>query len=557
MSKIFYPSSEKLKYLLASIQQREIALPDFQRDFVWDPRETEELIESICQNFPAGSLLRIKNSEGFYFVPREFSGAPQLDHHAPSYLILDGQQRLTSLYQAFYGVGNHRYFIDLQGLINGLDLEDCIFYLRKNDAKKHYGTIKQQAKSLLFPFQNLFGEAGGFEVWLDQILELNDQSDAEKKGLKQRLRETRKQWLTAAEEYEFPMVTLSDDTSAAAVCTIFETLNRTGVKLSVFDLLAARFWPEEVRLRDLWDQAKKDYRVIADFEVDPYYLLQSVAIVTAKSAPSCKRTDVLAMTVEQIKSGWSPVVQGLADTLSILKNDCGVVLPQWLPYNTILIPSAAILATVTSAKGPEVGAIRNKLMRWFWCSVFGQSYEKAPNSQAVKDFGELKIWFSGGPPPQSVSQFSFDVGLLRQTTPRQRAIYRGVIALVLRNGARDFHSSDPMTAATIVERKIEDHHVFPQAYLGEYLPEVTSTLRDCVLNRALIDKETNGRIWKRPPSDYLAEMEEEVKGKGLETILRSHLLPATPDSSLRQDRFHDFLNDREQLITDQLKDVTS
>jgi hypothetical protein len=233
-----------------------------------------------------------------------------------------------------------------------------------------------------------------------------------------------------------------------------------------------------------------------------------------------------------------------------------VVLPQWLPYNTILIPSAAILAATTHAKGPEVGAIRNKLMRWFWCSVFGQAYEKAPNSQAVKDFTELKGWFSGGAPPQSVSQFSFDIGLLRQTTPRQRAVYRGVIALVLRNGARDFHSSDPMTAATIVERKIEDHHVFPQAFLSQKFPKVTSTLRDCVLNRALIDKETNGRIGKRPPSDYLAEMEQEVKLKGLESILRSHLLPAIPSSSFRQDRFQEFLNDRAELIAEQLKEVT-
>lgn len=556
MSKIFYPSSEKLKYLLESIHQREIALPDFQRDFVWDPRETEELVESICQNFPAGSLLRIKNSAGFYFAPREFSGAPALSGHAPSYLILDGQQRLTSLYQAFYGVGNHRYFIDLRGLIDGQDLEDTVFYLRKSEAKKQYGSLELQAKALVFPFQNLFGEAGGFEVWLDQILEFNPISDSDKKLIKQRLRDTRKRWLGPAEDYEFPMVTLSEDTSAGAVCTIFETLNRTGVKLSVFDLLAARFWPEEIRLRDLWEQAQKDHQIIGDFEVDPYYLLQAVAIVTAKAAPSCKRKDVLDMTVSQIKTGWSSVVHGLAETLQILRNDCGVVLPQWLPYNTILIPAAAIIATTLNAKGPEVGAIRNKLKRWFWCSVFGQAYEKAPNSQAVKDFSELKSWFTGGSPPQTVSQFSFDVNLLRQTTPRQRALYRGVIALILRNGALDFHSGNPMTAASIMERKIEDHHIFPQAFLAKYPSDVSAMLRDCILNRTLIDKETNGRIGKRAPSKYLEEMDKEIKQKGLESILRSHLLPAAPTSSLRQDQFEEFLQDREQLIAKQLKEVT-
>jgi hypothetical protein len=193
MSKIFYPTSEKLSYLLESIHNREIALPDFQRGFVWDPRATEELIESICQNFPAGSLLRIKNSHGFFFAPREVQEAPQLNGHTPSYLILDGQQRLTSLYQALYGVGTHRFFIHLGGLMVGMDLEDCVFYLRKRLAKRDYGTIQQQAEKLTFPFARLFGDGGGFEEWLDQVLEARPESGEEEKELKRKLRDARSQ----------------------------------------------------------------------------------------------------------------------------------------------------------------------------------------------------------------------------------------------------------------------------------------------------------------------------------------------------------------------------
>src|SRR5512137_2952730 len=96
-----YPTSEPLKFMLALIQNREMALPDFQRDFVWDPAATDELIESIISNYPAGTLLRIKNGQQLLFQPRAFEGAPTLNGQKPSYLILDGQQRLTSLYQAF------------------------------------------------------------------------------------------------------------------------------------------------------------------------------------------------------------------------------------------------------------------------------------------------------------------------------------------------------------------------------------------------------------------------------------------------------------------------
>ena len=556
MSKIFYPSSEKLSFLLASIHNREVALPDFQRDFVWDPRETEELLESICRNYPAGGLLRIKNATGFYFAPREFAGAPPLDGHQPSYLILDGQQRLTSLYQALYGAGSHRYFVDLQGLIDGQDIEDGLFYLRQGEARRRYGALEEQAATFTFPLQVLFGEAGAFEEWLDQVLERRPEPDPDKKVLKQRLRDVHRKWLRTVEEYEFPMVTLSEDTPASAVCTIFETLNRTGVKLSVFDLLAARFWSGELRLRDLWDQARRDHPIISEFEVDPYYILQGLALLTARGAPSCKRTDILELDIDQVRRGWGPVVRGLADTLQIVRDDCGVVLPQWLPYYTILIPTAAVLASAASARGPEVGAIRGKLRRWFWCSVFGQAYEKAPNSQAAKDYAELTRWISGGAPPQTVADFSFDPASLRQVTPRQRGIYRGAIALVLRHGARDFHTAERITASMVLEKKIDDHHVFPQKYLEEKRPGISETIRDCVLNRTLIDRATNIRIGKRAPSDYLGEVRQHVGPEQLTTILGSHLLPATEGAPLLADDFDGFLDERQHLVAAQLAEVT-
>jgi hypothetical protein len=556
LARIFYPSSEKLRFLLESIHQREVALPDFQRDFVWDPRATEELIESILQNYPAGSLLRIKNKSGFLFAPREVAGAPALDGHSPSYLVLDGQQRLTALYQALYGRGNHRYFMNLRGLLDGKDLDDCVFYLRKRRAKSRFGTIEKQAAELVFPLEIVFGDSNGFEEWLDQVLSLRPAEGNGRKELKQKLRDLRKAWIHNIEDYEFPVVTLSEETEAEAVCTIFETLNRTGVKLSVFDLLAARFWPENVRLRDRWEDARNQYSILGEFDVDPYYILQAIAIFTARAAPSCKRGDVLKMEVGQIQAGWEPVVRGVADMLQMLRDDCGVVLPGWLPYNPILIPAGAVLAKHEDATGPQVGALRDKMRRWFWCSVFGQAYENAPNSQAVKDAAELTTWFGGGREPDSVRNFSFEPDVLRETTVRQRALYRGCIALILRSEARDFHSGNRITASMVHEKKIDDHHVFPRGHLANSGEDVAATLRDCVLNRTLIDKETNIRIGKRAPAVYLAEIEGEIGADRLNRILQSHLLPVGSASSLRQDRFFDFLVERQQRFAQRIEEVT-
>ena len=556
LARIFYPTSERLRFLLDSIHNREVALPDFQRDFVWDPRATEELIESLLQNYPAGSLLRIRNTSGFLFVPREVAGAPALDGHSPSYLVLDGQQRLTSLYQALYGTGNHRYFMNLRGLLDGGALDDCVFYLRTYRASRRFGTIEKQASELVFPLEVLFGHSNGFEEWLDQVFDLRDEYGDARRELKRQLRNVRKTWIQNIEDYEFPVVTLADETKADAVCTIFETLNRTGVKLSVFDLLAARFWPENVRLRDLWDDARTEFPILEEFSVDPYYILQAIAIFTAKAAPSCKRGDVLEMEVGQIQAGWEPVVRGVADMLQMLRDDCGVVLPGWLPYNPILIPAAAVFAKHEDATGPQVGAIRDKMQRWFWCSVFGQTYENAPNSQAVRDVAELTLWFAGSAEPDSVRNLSFEPEVLRETTVRQRALYRGCIALILRSEARDFHSGNRITASMVLEKKIDDHHVFPRGYLADSGEVVSATLRDCVLNRTLIDKETNIRIGKKAPAVYLDEIEAELGSERLDKVLESHLLPGGTDSSLREGRFSDFLDERQQRFAGRIEEVT-
>ncbi|MGD0650329.1 MAG: DUF262 domain-containing protein [Verrucomicrobiia bacterium] len=559
-----YPTLEPLKFLLQLIHNREMALPDFQRDFVWDPYATQELIESIISNYPAGSLLRIKNGNQLLFQPREIAGAPKLDHQCkPSYLILDGQQRLTSLYRALYGAGDHRFYLNLDALEKGNDLEDSVFYRRKEDGEKLYGTLEQQALSLIFPTSCLLGTADGFSGWQNQVLRVRGTDTNAILDLQERLSKLHKIWVQPVEEYEFPMVTLNEDTSGAAVCMIFETLNRTGVKLSVYDLLTARFWPRDFNLRKKWDDAQEEFPIVDEFRVDPYYILQVIALLEPgldqdgkQRAPSIKRGAILEMEVGQAKKAWDTAVQGLTEALQMLRDDCGVLAPGLLPYNTVVIPMAAVLATQLNTKGAEQGANRLKVQRWFWCSVFGQMYENAPNSQAEKDFMELKRWMSGGAPPESVAEFHFRLSL-RDVRPRQRAVYRGVMALVLQNGALDFHNRGKITSQLLSDKKnpIDDHHIFPRAHCDEkkYAP----ALRDCILNRTFIDRVTNRTLSRRAPSDYFAEIREKHGNHQTEELLDSHALPTGEKSSLTGDQFEDFLTWREERLKEMIEKRTS
>jgi hypothetical protein len=468
------------------------------------------------------------------------------------FLVLDGQQRLTSLYQAFYGVGEHRYYLNVRQLLAGSDFEECVFYLRANRKRvQEYEDPDVQARDLILPLSVLKKGAGEFFGWILYVMA--KAPDQERSQLVTVLRSIGERWIQTIDDYRFPVVTLSDETSADAVCTIFETLNRTGVKLSPFELLTARFWPRNVNLRHLWSTAQDDYPILVDFEIDPYYLLQIVSLA-ARGTPSCKRSDVLDLEARHIEEWWERAVWSLAQGLEILRDDCGVIMSRWLPYNTIVIPLAAVLTKLAVVGGPEVGAVREKLARWFWCAVFGQTYETAPNSQAAKDTMELLGWLTGGEPPETVQRFRFDPRVLRDTTPRQRALYRGTICLVLRHGSRDFYSGAKLTGDLILEHRVDDHHMFPQAYLERQ--SIAARLRDCVLNRTLIDRKTNIRISDRAPADYLTEIRTALGSEKLQALLQSHLLPGGTDSPLWQSDFEAFLAWRQERLWQEIQTVT-
>lgn len=550
--KIFEDTNPRaLKDLLAEVHNLTSVLPDFQRDFVWEPGATQELIVSIASNYPAGSILRVRDAKRV-FAAREFEGAPLLGTSKHTFLVLDGQQRLTSLYQAFYGVGEHRYYLDLGKLRDGSDFEESIFHMRATTRwAKAREDFAIQAKELLLPLSVLKGGAGGFGQWSRKVA--RRLSDKERIALEDALDGIERQWIQAIDDYHFPVVTLSDQTEPDALCTIFETLNRTGVKLSVFELLTARFWPQNIKLRALWEKALANHPIIEAFEVDPYYILQGISLASRK-APSCKRSDVLNMDAGDITAWWDLVVDGLATGLEILRDDCKVILPKWLPYQTLLPPLSAVLARAGNPKTAAAGAQREKLKRWFWCAVFGQIYESAPNSKSAKDVVELLPWLAGGDLPDSVSSFKFDPRALRDVTPRQRAIYRGTICLILGGGARDFHTQSVISGKLMAEEGIDDHHVFPSAYL-ERQGITPARLRDCVLNRTLIDRTTNQMISDRAPSDYLAEIRG-TPGFPFEPVLTSHSLPTSPNSPLLRDDYEGFLEWRQNHLWQEIQRVT-
>jgi len=544
---------------MKQVHDGDLALPDFQRDFVWDPDATEELLESIFRDFPTGSLLFMRHRDDG-FQPRAFAGAPALSGRKPLRLVLDGQQRLTSLYQALYGEGDYSYYIRIEDLESEKPVEDALFHESRKRAKKlGYDEERYQAEKLLLPLRVLFGDTDGFSGWSRRIRRarktLPSFNAKDNEELEERLSRFEQTRLSSVRAYTYPYVELDETVSMEAICKIFETLNRTGVKLTVFELLAARYFAKDLKLRELWHDALKKFPIIGEggFDLDPTTVLQAVALrtPTKDGHVGCQRTDLLRLGAGDIREHWATAVSGFAAVLEMLQQECGVSLARWVPYSTQLIPMAAVWDVVTAPKNAAVGANKLKLQRWFWRAIFRSDYESAANTRAADDFKALKAWFEGGPAPEALAATpqlpDFSV-----VTPSQRAMYRAAVALVARHGATDFYKAKRLTPQAIAASQIDDHHVFPRGYLGD---EFRQELVNSVANRTLIDKQTNIRIGKRAPSDYLAEMEKELGLASLDKILESHLLPEGGTSPLRRDQFDKFIAWRTDRLSIQARDA--
>ncbi|MGN6558754.1 MAG: hypothetical protein ACTHLH_12200 [Solirubrobacterales bacterium] len=270
---------------------------------------------------------------------------------------------------------------------------------------------------------------------------------------------------------------------------------------------------------------------------------------------------MLDLSVEDIAEHWDSVAAGYRAALEMLRDECGVLTGKWLPYGYLLVPLAALWDQAIEIGGPASAVNRARLQRWFWCSGISAAYDRAANTQAAKDYAELRKWIEGGAEPATVADFSFQTERLREVTPKQQSVYKALMSLILRNKAKDFHRGRELTAASIAARRVDDHHIFPRAYLNppDEEPAYPRQIVDCILNRTLIDAETNQRIGKRPPNQYLGEIRDEfdpVDQDAFDEVLDSHLLPTGEDAPLIKADFPAFLDWREERIGAEVAKLT-
>lgn len=363
-----------LQRLLESINKGRIALPEFQRDFDWSEEDVKELLITTFTGWPAGSLLLLQGRHDLFRL-RAFEGAPT-DLSQIRYVVLDGQQRLTSLYHALFKKGSTVYAIRVGAVDQTGEIEDAIEAFSRHTWDEDYDDLENQTAEGLIPCYELTSAAGFFE-WRDEVVRFADSPEA----YKNRLTRLYKTTLAAIHRYEFPTVVLEESIDPAAIASIFERVNRLGMRLNTFDLMVAKVFEPDWNLRDHWEDVKNKYQPVAEFlDDDGMPILQTTAL---RFEEDVRQSAVLRLEKETVHEDWSTAARGVDEAIRFFLDNCGVTDYKTLPYKVMLVLFAAV-AIERSLSEDSFG-----FTRLFWALSFGQAYDVAANTRVTSDYSAL------------------------------------------------------------------------------------------------------------------------------------------------------------------------
>jgi len=540
------PDKRGIVGLVEQAHAGRICLPNFQRDFVWTREEVADLVRSIARGYFIGSLLLLRcDPANPPFAPAPVRGAePAHNPLRPEHLILDGQQRLSSLLYALTAPDRSLkdsskrrwFFLDLALLAEDPDNDEIVFSRTKRDLRD-LDKAEVQYEQRILPCTALLG-THAFYSWRDGFEDWLRERHPEQFDDYRAAGGPRQVWtdaITGFQNFEVPVVELprvdeGDPDAIGRVCAIFEKLNSTGVDLSVYDLLTARLYRSGIRLHDLWDRACRDHSHLrswsggsADQHKFGVLILRTLALLRGLDP---KPRILIDLEPDSFEADWRRSAAAMDRAIELVthvgEDGFGVFDKKWLPGFGLLPVLAALRAELeTNGLGADA---RRDLRHWYWCNVFTERYSSAVETKSRRDYAEMtSYWLKDGPEPSSLSGARQTIGAptfhIRSSASYASAVYSGVFCLLAIRGARDWQVDEHIEL-----QRLQDHHIFPQAYLKRHgltkKPEINT-----IVNRTLISDKTNQRIKDKAPATYLDDSTVFSNGDPEPLIAKHFCLP--------------------------------
>lgn len=570
--------------LMADVGNGKIQLPDFQRGWTWDDNRIKGILASLTQGYPMGAIMSLQyGSESVRFKYRTIEGV-KAQGVVPDYLVLDGQQRLTSMWRATCssdpvdtvtekkkGIQRY-YYLDINACLDdNVDRLDAILSVPKDrkikenfdrDVKMDLSSRELEYEHEMFPVNIVFNS----NETLDWVFGyMGHYKNAPEYMMK--LKRFQNEILNVITDYKLPVIRLDKSTPRDAVCKVFENVNTGGVSLTVFELVTATYATYGHDLREDWEHCKdiiwglhEQLNTDVMYGVEESLFLQAVTLYSsfkkkdmlgdAAPAISCKRKDILDLPFDDYKESKDAVLEGFKLARKFLFSQY-VFRQRDLPYTTQLVPLAAICAVIGKSvyDQPKTQSI---LTQWFWCGIMGEMYGGANDTRFANDIDDvIKAIRGKGTVIRTINASFFSATRLLSLQTRNSAAYKGIMALIYRAQCRDFMTGITMDVVKSMDESPDIHHIFPEAYCdSRYKKEKWNS----IVNKTPILYASNRSIGGSAPSIYLKKIMNiaGIDENQLKQRIESHFINY---NALSTDNFDVYFVDRAKKLLSIIEDA--
>jgi len=565
--------------IMNSVENRNFGLPKFQRESVWNVSDVKSLLESIFLYHFIGNFViwKIKNKE-----PLEMTDINNSPNNNADGAVLDGKQRITSL----YNVLNGNYF-DRKG-------DKWYFYINLMALAEYYASDKKIIPTNIIierkasekfkdddAYENFYFPLNEIKQYNEWITKLRKHHENYYYNPKDENFEQFRYFVDTFIKGELkhfwedplvPVIKLVPNgipSSSAAI--IFELINRKGVKLNTFDILVARIAQlsgNTIDLRYRWNNAKNSLGIKDDkddiFGTDlPLSIIQGMHLYysikeNVPSVPSEKNIKELfnkryKNQPNKFEGEWGKFVKITKRALHLMKTRYGVIKKDFLPATSLLPPLIAILAEVKTYYKER--AFQDKIDRWYWSAVFSGQYRASTTTHMAKDVKEMKIWLAGGNEPEVIDEAIKNIKDIDLKNTFNGAIYKGILSLLFSNDLTDLYSYEKVKDNS---DNLDEDHIFPKNMFehpekyNHKIPKFLYKYKNSILNRTLSEKAGNISKHDKPPSNIAQNLKNKF-GSNLDNIITRHCINDDAFKAMEIDDFEAFLDARGKAILEEIR----
>ena len=528
------PGTILYNHLISDIETGKVKIPQFQRKFVWPIEQTAHLIDSILKGYPIGTFIIWETNERLRSV-RNLGGAdlPETPAGSKVQYVLDGQQRMTSIYVALKGsvllsedggvVDYSQMYVDLSA-----SPDEQIVVTTKDDATpEHYISIVKLLNAGIGWLASNF---------TPEQLDLIDT------------------YRTAISTYQFPKIDVIDAPIDIAT-EIFTRINVNGKALSLFEIMVAKTYDVDKKF-DLSEKYEQLMTVLNEMEygtVSSATVLQAAAVCIDKD---CTKKKILKLNKEQFINEWDHIESAIKSAIDYFRCTYRIPASQILPYDALIVPFAYYFY---HHPDKPIDIQQDQLRDYFWRCVLTSRFSSAAESKVTQDIKCMDDILSGNTPEYDMPPVDISTATLgnRGYFSSGSAFIKGMLCILAYHEPKSFADNAIVKIANDWLKQANSknyHHFFPRAYMRKVHPEIEDWRVNHIANITIVDDFLNKRsIRDRAPSNYMAEFKKKNPDH-IEEAMETHLISLADDAGVFTDDYEAFFQHRLERFSKELQD---